>query len=133
MNINWGNNNDKITNYWKTSIKNQLGKKNIVNNTIKVSSYLNHEGKYEVDETTNINGKIFIKQYKYSKDELNSYLKKNRENYIIVTGDKNQLSNNSQNINYINAPNTNNYIHPEYRAEFNPMNSYKTSFQNKYN
>ena len=57
------NHKDKIFNYSKNSYKLQTTKSKPINN-IKISGDTDHEGLYGIEETTNINNKIYIKQKK---------------------------------------------------------------------
>ena len=134
MEINFDNRNDKVANYWRSSYKTQMNDKIPPKNTIKISNTTNHLGLYEIEETTNNNGNIFIKQYKLNSLDLNKYINTRRTNYNIIQGGNNIINKNDNDnvqLNFQKTPSKN--AHPEYRHNFTPQESYRQSFNNKHN
>ena len=119
---------DKVYQYWQKTYLNNT-RKSIILNNIKIKNK-NYQGLNEVEETTNKNGKIFYKQYKYTDLELKNYLDKKKNNYKIVYQNNTQINDSYSNFNNFNNNNFN-YIHPEYNNKLNgslSFLSHKNSF-----
>ena len=126
--------NDKIYQYWKKSFMNKP-KQRTIENSIKIKG-INHEGFYLIDETTNKNGKIYYKQYKLTKKQLEKYIDRKKNNYRIQSfkAEKEINDTYSDNDSVFNEENNlyqhnHNFIHREYSNHFNlwPINSYRNS------
>ena len=133
---NWTNNlnkDDKIYQYWKKS-KNPLinHRKFSSKNTIKVNSNRDHNNNFSIEEITNSNGNVFIKQYNLNKPDMIKYLVQNKEKYTILIDGKNifekQLNNNNQ-------CNNKSFINKEYKNIGGSIHRqcYQSSFNSKYN
>jgi len=98
---NWNvnlNKNDKVYKYWKQS-KDQSQKPFKCENIIKLNSNVDHNSKYLIEEITNSNGNIFIKQYRLCKSEMLQYLvEKKTKNYTILVDGKNIYENEDLNV-----------------------------------
>ena len=125
MNIDYTSN-DKVTNYWRTSYKNNRLPHRNVENTITISKNTNHLGQYELEENTNKNGRMFIKQYKLNIEDLKKYINSRKDTYKIIS---------DVNINNLYSP-TNKcnpaIVHPKYINNTYPRHSYKKSFNEKH-
>ena len=125
---NWNNNwskdidkNDKVYNYWKNSVNKQF-KNNYLKNTIKVSDSTDHNNKFTIEETSIIDGKTFIKEYKFNNNELKQYLI-SKPNYTLINKDKMQDPN--QTLNKYSHVMTNNIPESIHRL------AYQRSFNTK--
>ena len=87
-NINLDKKNDKVYKYWQKS-KDQSQKPFQCRNTIKFSSSVDHNSMYLIEETTNSNGNIFIKQHRFNKSEMLKYLVEKKNQYLIFVDGKN--------------------------------------------
>lgn len=129
MDINY-NATDKITNYWRSSYNNRRPINTNVENTIIISKNTNHLGQYELEENTNKNGRMFIKQYKLTLVDLKKYINSRKNTYkIISNGNIHSLCKLPITMNNQQSKN----VHPEYVNQFYPRYSYKKSFDTKHN
>ena len=117
-------NTDKVFNYWKNSY--DLQKRAKPNNNLKINNITNHEGLYELEETSNIDGKVFIKQYKLNREDLIKFIN-SKKNYKIYYANSNEIV--SKNINKSLPQNTT--VHPEYRN--NVPNIHLDAYRCSYN
>ena len=129
---NWNVNldkNDKVYKYWQKS-KDQSQKPYQCKNTIKLSSSVDHNSMYLIEETTNSNGNIFIKQHRFNKSEMLKYLVEKKNQYSILVDGKDIFQKTPVNIN----PHKPVYKNKEYKNIGGSIHrlGYQSSFNEKY-
>ncbi len=109
-------------------------------NTIRISSEIDAQGLIPVIHTYQENGSIYHKSYQFNKDGLKQFIQNHRDSLVTVDGvEPNDVSNKQDGVDIgremsgLETTIPEQYQRYNQYANFQPLHSFKTSFDQKYN